>query len=62
MVKCKKCNFKNNKDGNFCVKCGAKLKEICNCWIKKELYNCGKEKCPSYGLYKKLFRKNRQIK
>lgn len=52
-MKCRKCRAKN-QNGNFCTECGTKLKEVCGCcWIKKEPYNCGEEKCPSYRLYKK---------
>ncbi len=51
-MKCTKCGY-INKDSNFCINCGSKLKEVCNCWIKKEPYNCGEEQCPSYRIYKK---------
>ncbi len=57
---CKKCNFRNSEDSNFCIKCGTKLKDICNCWIKKGPYNCGKKKCPSYRLYKKTIIKKEE--
>ena len=53
-MECLKCKYKNSDYANFCVMCGSKLNEICNCWIKKEPYNCGKEQCPSYRLYKKI--------
>lgn len=53
-MECIKCKHKNSDNANFCEKCGNKLKEICNCWIKKEPYNCGEQKCPSYRLYKKF--------
>lgn len=53
-MECYKCRYKNDDNANFCVICGNKLKEICNCWIKKEPYNCGEQKCPSYRLYKKI--------
>lgn len=54
---CKICGHENKDDFNFCIKCGNKLKTVCNCWIKKEPYNCGHKKCPGYGLYRreKLF-------
>ena len=35
MIECKNCNKKNSEDSNFCFKCGAKLRKICNCCIKK---------------------------
>lgn len=53
-MECYKCKYKNDDNANFCIMCGNKLKEICNCWIKKEPYNCGEQKCPSYRLYKKI--------
>ena len=49
---CTKCNTVNKASANFCKGCGNKLNEICKCWIKKEPYNCGKEKCPGYQLFK----------
>lgn len=53
-MECKKCKSEN-QDGNFCTNCGTKLKKECSyCWIKKEPYNCGERKCPSYRLYKKI--------
>jgi hypothetical protein len=39
-------------EDNFCPVCGVKLKQICNCWIKKSNYNCGESSCPGYGLFK----------
>lgn len=51
-MKCTKCGY-INRDSNFCTNCGTKLKEVCDCWIKKEPYNCGEEQCPSYRIYKK---------
>lgn len=53
-MKCLKCNYENIDNSNFCVKCGNKLKEKCNCWIKEEQYNCEQEECPSYKLYMKI--------
>lgn len=53
-MKCKICGNEQIY-GNFCTKCGTKLKAECtNCWIRKEPYNCGRQKCPSYRLYKKI--------
>lgn len=51
-MKCKHCGAKCFNSANFCNICGSKLKEICNCWIKKEPYNCGADKCPGYKLFK----------
>lgn len=53
MVKCKSCGTKNIEKANFCKYCGKKLKEVCNCWVKKEPYNCGNEECPGYMLLTK---------
>jgi hypothetical protein len=53
-MECKKCKSEN-QNGNFCTNCGTKLKKECSyCWIKKEPYNCGERRCPSYRLYKKI--------
>lgn len=49
-VRCPTCN-KEVHDGNFCGACGAKLKEICDCWVLKKKYNCGHEKCKGYQLH-----------
>ena len=37
-------------DGNFCEHCGAKLKEVCDCWVLKKKYNCGFDECKGYKL------------
>lgn len=49
-MKCKKCKRNNEKNSNFCKYCGEKLNEKCNCWIKKQPYNCSYKKCPGYRL------------
>lgn len=52
-MKCPNCGEKIQKESNFCVKCGMKLKKVCKCWvIKKGNYDCGKDSCPGYGLFK----------
>lgn len=51
-MECKNCKTECSDNANFCENCGSKLKETCDCWIKKEPYNCGKEKCPGYRLFK----------
>ena len=38
------------QDGNFCEHCGAKLKEVCDCWVLKKKYNCGFDECKGYRL------------
>lgn len=53
-MKCKNCKGEVDDTANFCNHCGGKLVSMCNCWIKKEPYNCGFEKCPGYRLYSKL--------
>lgn len=50
-LQCTYCGSENLEHANFCRKCGSKLKEVCNCWIKKEPYNCGQVKCPGYRLF-----------
>ena len=51
---CLKCNSVNKKEANFCVYCGTKLKQKCNCWMKKkDNYDCGESSCPGYGLFRK---------
>lgn len=48
-VKCPKCNVEV-QDGNFCEHCGAKLKQVCDCWVLKKKYNCGFDECKGYKL------------
>ena len=50
-ILCPKCGKKCHTDANFCQHCAAKLRTVCNCWIKKKPYNCGQEKCPGYRLF-----------
>ena len=50
-MKGKACGAENNKRANFCTACGAKLREICEGWIKKESHNCGHGECPGYRLF-----------
>lgn len=57
---CPQCNnTRINKEDNFCVACGAKLKKTCKCWVlKKDNYDCGKNSCPGYKiLMKRRYRK-----
>lgn len=51
-MKCKKCGGSVSGEDNFCAACGEKLRKMCNCWIKKDNYDCGESSCPGYGLYK----------
>lgn len=51
-MECKNCGKENNESANFCTYCGSKLKDECNCWIKKGNYNCGESSCPGYGLFR----------
>ena len=48
---CPSCKAENRPCANFCKKCGAKLREVCNCWVKKEPYNCGQSECPGHRLF-----------
>lgn len=50
-MRCKSCGAECGERANFCRKCGTKLREVCDCPIKKEPYNCGQEKCPGYKLF-----------
>ena len=50
-MKCKTCGNEISAEVNFCRFCGAKQNAICNCWLKKEPYDCGQEKCPGYKLF-----------
>lgn len=50
-VKCSSCGYTAEESHNFCKKCGKKLREICDCWVKKSNYNCGESSCPGYRLY-----------
>ncbi len=53
-MKCPQCGSENIKEkDNFCGECGKKLKQICDCWIKKGSYDCGEDSCPGYGLFVK---------
>lgn len=36
--------------GNFCSRCSGKLVEVCDCWVKKKAYNCGRDECPGIRL------------
>lgn len=48
---CPACGSECSEQANFCRKCGTKLRDICDCWVKKGTYNCGQEKCPGYRLF-----------
>lgn len=50
-IKCEKCGNEIFAGDNFCTHCGAKVVDTCDCWVKKELYNCGQERCPGYRFY-----------
>ena len=36
--------------GNFCTYCSKKLVKQCDCWVKKQKYNCGFSQCPGLKL------------
>lgn len=50
-AKCAACGQYIDGQDNFCRFCGTKQKEVCKCWIKKQPYNCGQDKCPGYRLF-----------
>ena len=50
-MECPHCGVQNESDANFCHMCSAKLREVCDCWVKKEPYNCGQDQCPGYRLF-----------
>lgn len=52
-MKCPVCHAEVPEQANFCRNCGTKIREVCECWIKKEPYNCGQEKCPGYRIFQK---------
>lgn len=54
-MKCK-CGAKLKNDSNFCHMCGEKQRELCDCWVVKGPYNCGKKKCPGINLLSKLIK------
>ena len=52
-MQCPKCGHESSDGDNFCKDCGSKLKNECNCWVKKKgNYNCGCDSCPGYGLFR----------
>lgn len=53
-LKCGSCGTENPQSANFCRRCSAKLRMVCDCWVKKQPYNCGQDQCPGYGLFKIL--------
>lgn len=54
MMICPNCgNTEIAEENNFCIICGAKLRDACKCWVKKkDNYNCGESRCPGYGLFR----------
>ena len=50
-MRCKECGHKNKEEANFCTYCRSKLRNKCNCWVKKkDNYSCGKSSCPGYAI------------
>ena len=50
-IMCPHCGQENPEFANFCRRCGVKLKDVCDCWIKKRPYNCVQRRCPGYKIY-----------
>ena len=50
-IQCKACGIDNDAKANFCRSCGRKLRATCDCFVKKEPYNCGQDQCPGYRLF-----------
>ncbi len=50
LINCQYCGALCLNVDNFCQSCSAKLKEVCDCWVKKKPYNCGYDKCPGLQL------------
>jgi predicted amidophosphoribosyltransferase len=48
---CRACGLISAQISNFCINCGTKLVKVCDCWVKKEPYDCGQEKCPGHRLF-----------
>lgn len=48
-LQCKSCGFQNSEQANFCGKCGKKLREVCDCWIKKSPTTAGRISAPVIG-------------
>lgn len=43
--KCPACgSVQASEQDNFCPNCGVKLKQVCECWVKKGSYNCHESK------------------
>ena len=60
-MKCQHCGNERIKEkDNFCGYCGKKIKTECNCWIKKDSYNCGEDSCPGLALLVKEARAERR--
>ena len=51
-IVCPQCGSKRYAKDNFCVKCGAKLKNFCRrCKFDQKARSCGYDKCPSLHIY-----------
>ncbi|MCI8387122.1 MAG: zinc-ribbon domain-containing protein [Clostridiales bacterium] len=57
-MKCHKCGAIVERDDNFCTYCGAKLHEVCNCWVLHKRNNCNLKKCPGLMLHVIMYRNN----
>lgn len=58
-IVCPKCGHTIPKT-NFCSYCSQKLVKICDCWVLRKPFDCGKAICPGMGLLPDLMRKEVQ--
>ena len=60
-MKCPNCGSNASDTDNFCMRCGAKLKKTCNCWVKKkDNYDCGESSCPGLKLFSEELKKTKE--
>ena len=58
--KCPHCGEAVGADWNFCMYCGGKVKNTCDCWVLNKPYDCGQAKCPGYKLRIQLFQQSKK--
>jgi hypothetical protein len=57
MVMCPNCG-RDTVDGNFCRRCGKKMREVCDCWVLKKQHNCGYDECPGLLVLRQVHNKD----